>query len=173
MQYEYTYDGYKDHATVLFAEENQDNTINFYMLDLPANNGIFTNEIYESIFYNDPLDYEELKKKYIPGLTKLGKIRIEATDKPKYNASQALIEEATRKIMAYFNENFLIENITDIYIRNFYDVSESTVIVYCSGDTRCFAYAALSGRVYKPTPADDEIYDDYIQRILECSYSVN
>ena len=66
----------------------------------------------------------------------------------------------TRKIIVYFNENFLTENITDIYIQKFYDVSESTVIVYSIDNTRWFANADLGGRVYKPTQADDEVYDD-------------
>lgn len=173
FQYEYLYDERNECAVVLFLlQEKYDKRYNMIMLS--DNDDMFTNDISLSWGSLDDSDYEAVKRHYMPNQMELGSIRIEEADKPNYDASQAQIEETTRKIMEDFNRGFQTKNITDIYIRHFYDVSEETIIVYYSNDTGnwCFANADLSGRVYKPTRVDDEILCEYVQRILECSYLV-
>ncbi len=173
LKFEYTYDEQNKYVIVLLTKENDiyhlDETESYYVMYLPI---IDNMPAYEISVYHSSLDYEELKSNHVPKSLGSGSTLIKAKDKPIYNANQEQIDDATKRIMESFKENFIQENITDIYIRYFYDVSESTVIVYSINDIQYFANADLDGRVYKPTLVNDEALSFYVQRLLQCSYSI-
>lgn len=175
LDFEYTYDEDSGTAYVLFTKDNiayqEKEYKSYYFIVLHSNNGVFINEI--GMYVGQP-NYEDLKNQYLPDPEGVSSVVIDSIRKPGYNASEDQIQEATNNIMNAFKRNFLYEDCTDIYIRCFYDVSESTVIIYSIGERRYVANADISGRVYKPTPItdEDETLYDYAERLIESAYFV-
>ena len=143
----------------------------YHLFELGSFNGVFTNEI-TSTHFNKDLDELLLRFKSLP--LESGTLVLDDAHKPTYSPYTTEKQNNLDKIKsALFRSVEDSTKVSALYIRDYYDVSIDTIIVYIYDGKTYYAYADTSGeRTFKPTMADDEDAIYYVERIIECSFLI-
>ena len=148
-----------------------DNLNYYYIIKLGSSDGAFTNEI---ISIHWCCDYENLEKSISSLPVGHGALIVNEVHRPIYSTNteekQERLDTIKKTLFSVIDES---SNISTLYIRDFYEESVDTQIVYTYNERQYLAFASILGeRIYKAKEVIGCEMELYTERIKECSFSM-